>query len=135
MTSAESPFFDIPRAEWIASNRSAFAVWTPATPGFVGVTVASSGRRCAYSTSIRTKRADALSSSHRDRRAHNPLVAGSSPARPTVKGLFMAGYSVLGQLFGRVRRGAQRDGGGDFGELANSAHNQGAPPTADRRRS
>ncbi len=35
MTSPESPFFDIPRAEWIASNRSAFAVWDahPVNPG------------------------------------------------------------------------------------------------------
>jgi diadenosine tetraphosphate (Ap4A) HIT family hydrolase len=35
MTSAESPFFDIPRAEWTASNRSAFAVWDvyPVNPG------------------------------------------------------------------------------------------------------
>ncbi|WP_343571788.1 DUF3427 domain-containing protein [Mycobacterium sp.] len=31
----ESPFFDIPRAEWIASNRSAFAIWDvyPVNPG------------------------------------------------------------------------------------------------------
>jgi superfamily II DNA or RNA helicase/diadenosine tetraphosphate (Ap4A) HIT family hydrolase/HKD family nuclease len=27
MTTAESPFFEIPRASWIAANRSAFAVW------------------------------------------------------------------------------------------------------------
>ncbi|OBJ70974.1 DUF3427 domain-containing protein [Mycobacterium sp. 1274756.6] len=35
MTSPESPFFDVPRAEWIASNRSAFAVWDafPVNPG------------------------------------------------------------------------------------------------------
>ena len=35
MTSPDSPFFDIPRAEWIASNRSAFAVWDayPVDPG------------------------------------------------------------------------------------------------------
>jgi hypothetical protein len=33
MTSAESPFFDIPRAEWIASNRSAFAVWDASHAG------------------------------------------------------------------------------------------------------
>lgn len=35
MTSPESPFFDISRAEWIASNRSAFAVWDtyPVNPG------------------------------------------------------------------------------------------------------
>ena len=35
MTSPESPFFDIPRAEWIASNRSGFAVWDayPVNPG------------------------------------------------------------------------------------------------------
>lgn len=35
MTSQESPFFDISRAEWIASNRSAFAVWDayPVTDG------------------------------------------------------------------------------------------------------
>ncbi|WP_024440929.1 DUF3427 domain-containing protein [Mycobacterium sp. UM_WGJ] len=35
MPSPESPFFDIPRAEWIASNRSAFAVWDafPVNPG------------------------------------------------------------------------------------------------------
>ena len=35
MTSPESPFFDIPRAEWIASNRSAFAVWDASHDGFV----------------------------------------------------------------------------------------------------
>ena len=35
MTSPESPLFDIPRTEWIASNRSAFAVWDayPVSPG------------------------------------------------------------------------------------------------------
>lgn len=35
MMSSESPFFDIPRSEWIASNRSAFAVWDayPVNPG------------------------------------------------------------------------------------------------------
>jgi len=35
MTLPESPFFGIPRAEWIASNRSAFAVWDtyPVNPG------------------------------------------------------------------------------------------------------
>ncbi|MCC5582461.1 HIT family protein, partial [Microtetraspora sp. AC03309] len=32
---SESPFFDIPQAEWIAANRSAFAVWDgyPVSPG------------------------------------------------------------------------------------------------------
>ena len=83
MTSPESPFFDIPRAEWIASNRSAFAVSDASHAGFVNATIAPSGRRCASRTSSRTKRADAPSSSHRDRRAHNPLVVGSSPTRPT----------------------------------------------------
>lgn len=35
MSRPESPFFDIPRTEWIASNRSAFAVWDafPVSPG------------------------------------------------------------------------------------------------------
>ena len=35
MMTPESPFFDIPRAEWVASNRSAFAVWDsyPVSPG------------------------------------------------------------------------------------------------------
>ncbi len=35
MTSPESPFFDIPQAEWIAANRSAFAIWDgyPVKPG------------------------------------------------------------------------------------------------------
>ncbi|ORV46715.1 DUF3427 domain-containing protein [Mycobacterium conspicuum] len=35
MTAPESPFFEIPRAEWIAANRSAFAVWDahPVNPG------------------------------------------------------------------------------------------------------
>ncbi len=27
MTSSSSPFFDVPQAEWIAANRSAFAIW------------------------------------------------------------------------------------------------------------
>lgn len=32
---SESPFFDIPQAEWIAANRSAFAIWDgyPVSPG------------------------------------------------------------------------------------------------------
>lgn len=35
MTTPESPFFDIPRDDWIAANRSAFAVWDahPVNPG------------------------------------------------------------------------------------------------------
>ena len=35
MTTPESPFFEIPRSDWIASNRSAFAVWdgNPVAPG------------------------------------------------------------------------------------------------------
>lgn len=35
MTTPESPFFEIPRTEWIAANRSAFAVWDthPVSPG------------------------------------------------------------------------------------------------------
>lgn len=35
MPSPESPFFDIPRAEWITANRSAFAIWDayPVNPG------------------------------------------------------------------------------------------------------
>lgn len=35
MTAPESPFFEIPRTEWIAANRSAFAVWDayPVNPG------------------------------------------------------------------------------------------------------
>lgn len=35
MPSSESPFFDVPRAEWIASNRSAFSLWDafPVNPG------------------------------------------------------------------------------------------------------
>jgi diadenosine tetraphosphate (Ap4A) HIT family hydrolase/HKD family nuclease len=35
MTIPESPFFEIPQAEWIAANRSAFAVWDahPVNPG------------------------------------------------------------------------------------------------------
>jgi hypothetical protein len=82
MTSPESLFFDIPRAEWIASNRSASAVWDASHAGFVNGTIAPSGGRCASRTSSRTQRADVPSSSHRDRRAHNPLVAGSRHAWP-----------------------------------------------------
>jgi superfamily II DNA or RNA helicase/HKD family nuclease len=35
MTTPESPFFEVPRSEWIAANRSAFAVWDayPVNPG------------------------------------------------------------------------------------------------------
>ncbi|WP_168702510.1 DUF3427 domain-containing protein [Gordonia paraffinivorans] len=35
MNNPESPFADVPRSEWIASNRSAFAIWDayPVTPG------------------------------------------------------------------------------------------------------
>ncbi|MGO9152278.1 HIT family protein [Mycobacterium sp.] len=35
MITPESPFFDVPRAEWIAANRSAFAIWDahPVNPG------------------------------------------------------------------------------------------------------
>ncbi|MDH3022751.1 hypothetical protein BJF87_24810 [Gordonia sp. CNJ-863] len=35
MNPPESPFVDIPRSEWIASNRSAFAIWDayPVSPG------------------------------------------------------------------------------------------------------
>ena len=35
MTTPESPFFEIPRAEWIVANRSAFAIWDahPVNPG------------------------------------------------------------------------------------------------------
>lgn len=35
MLPPESPFFDVPRSEWIAANRSAFAIWDayPVSPG------------------------------------------------------------------------------------------------------
>lgn len=35
MTTPESPFFAVPQSEWIAANRSAFAIWDgyPVTPG------------------------------------------------------------------------------------------------------
>ncbi len=35
MTTPESPFFEVPQADWIAANRSAFAIWDahPVNPG------------------------------------------------------------------------------------------------------
>ena len=63
-------------------------------------------------------------SSPQVRRSHNPLVAGSSPARPTLKGLVSRYLRRLDRLRGASHRGvgcgAWRAGGGGIGALANS---------------
>ncbi len=35
MTTPESPFFEVPQTDWLAANRSAFAIWDahPVNPG------------------------------------------------------------------------------------------------------